>query len=136
MGAAGIYIKSTDGKGRGVYCRHAILNDEIIEECPLLIIPADEHERLESTKLVDYFFSFNKAENTKALALGFGSLYNHKRVANAHYWINIETKCITFYALEDIDKGTEICINYGGRPGADFKEWFEARNIFCYHASH
>ena len=127
-----LYIKSTKGKGRGVYCEHRILKDEVIEECPLLVIPETDHVRLESTKLVDYFFSFNKAENTKALALGFGSLYNHKRLPNAHYWIDMEAKSITFYALEDIDKDKEICINYGGNPESDFSEWFIARNI-TYH---
>ena len=129
MSTAVLYTKSTKGKGRGVYCGHPILKNEIIEECPLLIIPANELDRLEPTMLVDYFFCFNKAENTKALALGFGSLYNHKRLPNAHYWIDIEAKSITFYALEDIDKDKEICINYGGDPGVDFNEWFTARNI-------
>ncbi len=132
MCAVALYIKSTKGKGRGVYCEHPILKNEIIEECPLLIIPADDHASLESTKLVDYFFTFNKAENTKALALGFGSLYNHKRVPNAHYSIDFEAKSITLYALEDIDKDSEICINYGGNPELDFSEWFTARNI-TYH---
>lgn len=132
MCAAGLYIKSTKVKGRGVYCDHPILKDEVIEECSLLIIPASEHAILESTKLADYFFSFNKTENTKALALGFGSLYNHKRVPNAHYYVDVEARSITFYALEDIAKNTEICINYGGKPGADFSEWFTARNMTCY----
>jgi SET domain-containing protein len=44
----------------------------------------------------------------------------------------IEAKSITFYALEDIDKHKEICINYGGNPELDFSEWFTARNI-TYH---
>ena len=132
MCAVTLYIKSTKGKGRGVYCNHPILKDEIIEQCPLLVIPASDHVNLESTKLVDYFFSFDKAENTKALALGFGSLYNHKRLPNAHYWIDMEAKTITFYALENIDKHREICINYGGNPELDFSEWFTARNI-TYH---
>lgn len=132
MCALSLYIKSTKAKGRGVYCNHRILQDEIIERCPLLIIPAIEHVALDSTKLADYFFSFNKAENTKAFALGFGSLYNHKRLPNAHYWIDIESRSITFYALEDIEQHTEICINYGGTPGADFNEWFTARNMKYY----
>ena len=134
MSAAALYIKSTKGKGRGVYCDHPILKDAVIEECPLLIIPAAEHDNLETTKLADYFFSFNKAENTQALALGFGSLYNHKQFPNAHYWIDMEKKSITIYALEDIEKDMEICINYGGNPGADFREWFTARNIIFYDA--
>jgi len=134
MSAAALYIKSTKGKGRGVYCEHPILKDAVIEECPLLIIPAADYDTLEPTKLADYLFSFNKAEHTQAFALGFGSLYNHKQFPNAHYWIDMEKKSLTIYALEDIEKDSEICINYGGNPGADFREWFVARNIIFHDA--
>lgn len=128
----GIYIKNIKGKGRGVFCKSPILKDELIEECPVLIIPQGEYDRLASTRLVDYFFNFNKEENTHALAMGFGSLYNHACLSNTNYIINTETKTIRYYALEYINKGKEICINYSGKPGQDFKEWFTARNIECY----
>jgi SET domain-containing protein len=126
-----LYIKSTRGKGRGVFCNRPILKDEIIEECPLLIIPAQDYDELKATLLIDYFFSFNEAENAHALALGFGSLYNHARLSNADYSINKETKTMTCFAIEFIDKGKEICINYAGKQGEDFKEWFTTRNIEC-----
>jgi hypothetical protein len=132
MSAHGLYIKSTNGKGRGVYCDHRILEDEIIEECPILIILGNEHELFDTTKLADYFFSFDKTQNTKALPLGSGAIYNHKRFPNAGYWINMEARSMIFYALENIDKHTEICVNYGGTPGMDYEIWFTARNI-VYH---
>lgn len=128
---ATLYIKNKKGKGRGVFCNRSFLKDEIIEECPLLIIPADDYDRLAATKLVDYFFSFNKEENTLALALGFGSMYNHAYLPNACYSIDTETKTITFYALDAIGRNEEVCINYSGKAGQDFKEWFAARNIEC-----
>ena len=131
MKKAKLYIKTVKGKGRGVFCNLPILKDEIIEECPLLVIPADDYDRLKSTHLVDYFFNFNREENTHALAMGFGSLYNHARLSNSYYKIDIETRTITFYALDLINKGEEICINYAGKPGEDFNEWFAARNIEC-----
>ncbi len=134
MSASGLYIKSTKGKGRGVYCDHPILKDEIIEECPLLIIPGNEYDRFQTTKLSDYFFTFDKSENTEALVLGFGSIYNHKTFANANYWIDMEAKSMTVYAVENIAKHTEICINYGGSPGKDYEVWFTARNIMYHDA--
>ena len=39
---------------------------------------------------------------------------------------------VNFYALENIDKNTDICINYGGTSGEDYKAWFTARNV-VYH---
>lgn len=132
MTKAKLYIKNKKGKGRSVFCNQSIFKDEVIEQCPLLIIPAYEYHSVTLTGLVDYFFSFNKEENTLALALGFGSLYNHACLPNASYSIDTTTNTITFYALDFISRGTEICINYSGKSGEDFIDWFTARNIdYC-----
>jgi SET domain-containing protein len=56
-------------------------------------------------------------------------LYNHAVNSNAAYTLDRELKAIRFYALEDIATGSEICINYAGEHGKQFKEWFESRNI-------
>ena len=124
-----LFVKEIKGKGRGVFCKQRIGKDEIIEVCPVLALPAQDHDTLVNSGLVDYFFNFNKEENTLALALGFGSLYNHAVHSNAAYTLNRESKTLTFYALKDIDPNTEICINYAGESGQEFKEWFESRNI-------
>lgn len=124
-----LLIKTVKNKGRGVFCNRLIQTDEDIEICPLLVLPAGDYETLIASGLVDYFFNFNKEENTLALALGFGSLYNHAVLSNAAYILDRENKTIRFYALEDIAAGTEICINYAGERGQEFKEWFESRDI-------
>jgi SET domain-containing protein len=123
-----LFVKQIKGKGRGVFCKQLISKDEAFEVCPVLVIPATDYDTVKTSRLVDYFFSFNKEENTLALALGFGSLYNHAVHCNAVY-LNRQAKVIIYYALEDIQPGTEICINYAGEPGQEFKEWFESRNI-------
>jgi hypothetical protein len=79
--------------------------------------------------LSNYFFHFHKEERTLALSLGFGSLYNHARDPNAAYFLDRANRTMTYYALEDIPPGREICINYSGEPGQDFLEWFSSRNI-------
>ncbi len=124
-----LFIKEIKGKGRGVFCKQLITKDEEFEISPVLVLPAEDYDTVRASQLVDYFFSFNKEENTLALALGFGSLYNHAIYSNAAYVLDREAKTITFFALEDIKPGTEICINYAGERGQEFKEWFESRNI-------
>lgn len=124
-----LFIKDIKGKGRGVFCKQTIAKDEEFEISPVLVLPAEDYDTVRASQLVDYFFNFNVAENTLALALGFGSLYNHAVYSNAAYVLNREAKTITFFALEDINPGTEICINYSGERGMEFKEWFESRNI-------
>jgi hypothetical protein len=128
-GERGLYIKTIKGKGRGVFCRRLIRKDERIETSPLLILPAEDHDPVNGTLLSNYFFHFNRDERTLALSLGFGSLYNHGRDPNAAYFLDRENKTMTYYALEDIPRGREICINYSGEPGQDFGEWFSSRNV-------
>ena len=37
---------------------------------------------------------------------------------------------VNFYALENIDKNTDIRIHYGGTSGEDYKAWFTGRIIY------
>ena len=124
-----LFIKPITNKGRGVFCNQLIYKEDDIEICPVLVLPAKDYDTLIASHLADYFFNFNKEESTLALALGFGSLYNHAVNCNAAYILDRVTKTIRFYALENITAGTEICINYAGERGQEFKEWFESRNI-------
>lgn len=124
-----LFIKLTKNKGRGVFCNRLIQQDEDIEICPVVVLPAKDYKTLTTSHLVDYFFNFNRDENKLALVLGFGSIYNHAVNSNAAYILDRATKTVRFYALEDIAAGTEICINYAGERGLEFKEWFESRGI-------
>ena len=103
-------VKRIKGKGRGVVARCAIPADTVIERAPVLVIPEDE---LDDSVLVNYVYHWGR--NTVALALGYGSLYNHSFTPNAKYEdIGRQTKVFT--ALRDIDEGEEITINYHGDP--------------------
>lgn len=106
-----------------------ILRDEVIEICPLILLPADDYDTAVSSRLADYFFNFVKEERTLTLVLGFGSLYNHAVHSNAAYQLDRESRTMIYYALEDIPAGKEISINYSGEQGVTYTEWFESRNI-------
>jgi len=63
-----------------------------------------------------------------ALALGFGSIYNHSYKPNATYKINQREMIVDFIALDIIKKDSEITFNYSS--GSDKKDkksplWFE-----------
>ena len=77
-----VEAKRVKGKGRGVFARRAIPKGEVFETCPVLVVPAAAIE--------DYSagfgpFVFEWGEGKVALALGFGSLYNHSYRPNARY---------------------------------------------------
>ncbi len=109
-----IEVRRIRGKGRGVFARRPIREGEEIERAPVLVIPIDEVENgEESTRLMDYYFVWGRG--TYALALGYGSLYNHSYQPNARY-DDVAPQTKVFTALRDIATGEEITVNYNGDP--------------------
>ena len=84
-------------------------------------IPAIIHQ----TDLHDYYFLWGEDEKQCAIALGFGSLYNHAYDANAEYILDLDDNTIDFYSVKDIEPGTEITVNYNGWPDDPAPVWFD-----------
>jgi len=117
-----VYIKESSilNAGRGVYARRDIKKDEIIERCPVIEVPKHDTSNLRESILVTYFFYFGKNKERLAVALGFGSTYNHS------YKIKLIGKTIDFMAIKDIKKDEEITVNYNfGSPTDKNPLWFE-----------
>ncbi|MCE7793900.1 SET domain-containing protein [Salipaludibacillus sp. CUR1] len=108
-----VEVKQSPGKGRGVFTLKTFKKGELIEKTPVIIIPKNELRTILNTVLVDYFFQWGREG---AVALGYGSLYNHSYKPNAVFILNREKSCITFVALRDIAHGEEVTINYKGKP--------------------
>ena len=105
-----ICVKQTPGKGLGVFATRDIRLDELIERCPILVLT--KSEVLESGPLLPrYVFSWGRGK--VALALGYGSIYNHSYEPNAYYE-DRGRRCKQYRALRDISAGEEITINYNG----------------------
>src|ERR1019366_1955278 len=71
------------GAGRGVFASIDIKKGELIEVCPILIFWDEDDAHLQETMLSGYVYEYTG--NSKMLALGFGSLYNHLNIPNAKY---------------------------------------------------
>jgi uncharacterized protein len=124
-----LYIKESNKKGRGVFSKQNIIKGAVIETCLLIVMPDVDYDFSSFTIVNDYCFRFDKGENQIAIAMGFGSLYNHKCPANADHKIDTETKTMQIIALEDIPAHQEIYINYHGAFNDNTLEWFESRKI-------
>jgi len=112
--------------GRGVFAAQKIKKGEAIEVCPLIIVPKSDMSNLRESILVTYFFYFGKKKERLAVALGFGSIYNHSYTPNATYKIKVKKKTIDFTAIKDIKKNEEITFNYSfGNPKNKNPLWFE-----------
>ncbi len=112
--------------GLGVFARRDIKKDEIIERCPIIELPKFDMANLNESILVTYFFYFGKNKERLAIALGFGSIYNHTYKPNAKYRIRQKNKTIDFIALNNIKKNDEITFNYNnGDPKDKIPLWIE-----------
>ncbi|MEM9547794.1 MAG: SET domain-containing protein [Bacteroidota bacterium] len=120
----GLYIAHSEGKGRGVFTSESIAQGEVIEICPVLIIPKAELPIIHKTFLHDYYFSWGENQEECAIALGFGSIYNHEIHANANFILDPFNQTIDIEAVKAIEAGEEITLNYHGEPGDERELWF------------
>jgi hypothetical protein len=96
-----------EDKGRGVFAGRPFYSGEVIEVCPLILLKKN-HRLLEETELNSYVYAYNKH---LALALGYGSLYNHADKPNA--WFDRLESEISIIANRNIQVNDEITIDYG-----------------------
>lgn len=96
--------------GRGVFATKPIKKGEVIEKCPVFVLPRKDYPSIKKTELRNYYFMWGKA--TAAICYGYGSLYNHSYQPNATYKKKIKDELIEFTAIKDIKKGEEIAVNY------------------------
>jgi SET domain-containing protein len=99
-------------KGRGVVAQRQFRAGETIERPPVIVIPAEEAPLIRDTRLGHYYFEWGDDCQQAAIALGYGSLYNHSYAPNARYEFREDEDCLEFLALRDIEPGEEITINY------------------------
>ena len=110
-GSEKIYVKDTGSpaKGRGVFASTFLAKGELIECCPVIILPPNEIPEATST-IGRYYFRWSPEECF--LPLGFTMLYNHSSQPNADWEYHSEDKLISFFAITDISENEEITYNY------------------------
>lgn len=120
-----IYFAPSTLGGRGVFTSEAIDAGTVIEICPVIILSAEELTVIHKTHLHDYYFLWGEDDTQCAIALGFGSLYNHSYDANAEYILDLDEETIDIYSVKDIEAGSEITVNYNGWPDDPAPVWFD-----------
>jgi len=115
-----LQIKNTTEKGRGVFTTEEIEADQIIEICPVIVIPQNELTHLDKTLLYNYYFKWNEKEG--AIALGYGSIYNHSDTPNATFEVQVANQSIIFKSIKTIKSNTEVLVDYTNGTG---KLWWK-----------
>ncbi len=125
-GARPLSVRRAPGKGRGVFANRAFAAGERVEWLPVLVIPQEQLRHLDRTVLRDYYFAWGPSGRDGALALGFGSLYNHSYQPNARFEI-CGDEAVALVALRAIDRDEEITVNYHGEPADEAPVWFRVK---------
>lgn len=97
--------------GNGVFACEPFKRGDVVEVCPLLRVPT-----MSQLALTWYYFreSRDEAKGTLALALGYGSLYNHSASPNAvAFFPTDENRVMIIHATTEINVDDEILIDYG-----------------------
>ena len=120
-----LYIAPSLISGRGVFAATDIQKGEFIEACPLIILSQQDLKLIHQTFLHDYYFLWK--EKQAALALGYGSLYNHATHPNADYKMDYFNETIDIFCILDIEAGEEITISYIHDKQQQAMLWFEEK---------
>ncbi|MBX7224769.1 MAG: SET domain-containing protein [Chitinophagales bacterium] len=122
-----LYIQHIEGKGRGVFCSEDIDVGTLIEICPVIVLPEKDRILIDQSDLYNYYFLWGDEHKETAIALGFGSVYNHSYQPNARYETYYEEQVIHFIAHKFIPADTEITINYNHDPDDKDELWFNVQ---------
>ena len=107
-----LYILQDDQKGRGVYAGVDFTPGDAIEICPVIVISPEDREIIHTTRLHDYYFTWGVHQEEAAIALGYGSIYNHSRSPNARFILDVPRRHIIIECTKPIAAGDEIMVNY------------------------
>ena len=108
-------------RGRGVIAAQPIARGELVERCPVLIIPASDRSAADGTIVFTYVFMWEhdtveedlyNHEGRAGIALGYTSLLNHSYTPNCEFIRHIDDLTIDLVALRAIGAGEELTIDY------------------------
>lgn len=123
----GLYIGYSEHRGRGVYSGIPIDLGDDIEICPVIIISKEDLRVIHNTILHDYYFMWDLEAGEGAIALGYGSLYNHSSEPNAEYLLQHEDMSIKISCINPIKAGEEITIDYQSLKTEQYALWFDEK---------
>ncbi len=126
--APDVIVGPSPGRGRGVFATRRFEPGETIEVCPVIALSEADARKLDDTGLYNYYFGWGEDGQQAAIALGYGSLYNHAFTPNAEHRKKAANDTISIVALREIPAGEEIFIRYNTGIDADQAiMWFEVR---------
>jgi hypothetical protein len=130
-----VYIKDTGTpRGRGVFAGRAFNQGEVVEECP--VVPFDPlPDRRLPQEIKRIVFGWANILGLKrlrpAIALGYGSMYNHSNPASLRCQGDAKRLVLQFIAVRDIAADEEMTINYNSIASSVSNDdaWFKTNDV-------
>jgi hypothetical protein len=130
------YVKDTGtASGRGVFASRGFKAGETVEICPVVVVNKVASDLPPEVGCIIFGWSYlvtRQVGSLTAIALGYGSLYNHNNPANMRYEADDRLKALRFIAVSDIVQDEELTVNYnayGGGAEWNDNRWFEDKGI-------
>jgi uncharacterized protein len=111
-----IEVRTSSGRGRGVFACAAIAPGTIIEAAPVIVLPAADCPALDGTVIYEYYFHWDgdpDGVGRGALGLGLLTLCNHSTRPCARVDRNYADLTLDLVAIAPIEPGQEVTIDYG-----------------------
>lgn len=105
-------VKNFKGMGRGLVATQDIKKGTVIEVSHVLVFSKFDYAS-DSDLLSRYFYAW---KDEAALALGYGSLFNHSDTENVTWTCNYKKNTITYKTTKVVKKGEQLFLNYGYNP--------------------
>ncbi len=131
---AAVYVKDTGTpRGRGVFASRSFAQGEVVETCPVIPFTKNPTVPVEIKQIMfGWDFLLTGIPGAQAIALGYGSLYNHDNPANMRYEADVANQVLRFVAARKINADEELTINYnapGGGAECNDNNWFRRMNV-------
>lgn len=116
------YVADSPLGGRGVFAAEAMALGEVVEVAPVIVLPAEERQLLESSSLRDHWYGWND-DGDMAVAFGHASFYNHADDPTCEYDAHEVLDALVLRLRRAVAADEELTIDYTG--GGVEELWFE-----------
>ena len=114
--------------GRGIFAGRHFETGEVVEVAPVVLLALKTQPFPGTIRRLVY----NWSKTHVALALGYGSLYNHSDQPNLRFSRDLKNQTIIFSATCNIETGEQLTISYdytGSGESPRKRSWFEIHKV-------
>ena len=109
-----LHVRSSPKHGLGVFTREPLAADAVVERCAVLESMVRSVRGRPAPQMVRYMYrGWKQFPDVSFMPAGFGTMYNNgERCCNVRWELDMNSRCLSFHAIRDIEAGEELTIDY------------------------